>query len=199
MKLKMTFIMLVVLINVGFAFTLVLSTYYQSANDNSSKFSTVTGFFSGEIRNSETEFAEIIELLKQDKEIETKTIMGTSPAYSYNTNSSFIFTLFEEGEETDTVEDFITRKNWSEFELWYSGIISMPPHQENFHQIPDYLIFTYLDTVINEDATWYVSNQNFHIYSLLIDPEGPEIPTNFEVIYRSDVTNIIVYKINQEQ
>ena len=196
MKLKLIIVSLVLIINVGFTFTVILSSFYQSENENTSKFSTITSFFSGEIRNSETEFTKIIQLLKQDKDIETKTIMAISQAYSFNTNSNFIFTWFNEGEKTDTVEDFITRKNWSEFELWYSDFMSIHPHKSISHQMPDYLIFSYVDTVIDPGTTWYVSDQNFYIHSLLINPE---IPANFQVIYRSDDTNIIVYKINYDR
>ena len=73
----------------------ILSSFYQSENENTSKFSTITSFFSGEIRNSETEFTKIIQLLKQDKDIETVNL-------SYIIEELFINLMHKKyGEEND--------------------------------------------------------------------------------------------------
>lgn len=201
MNLKVIVISLILMINVIFGFTLLLSTFYQSEDENTSKFSTLISFFSGKIQRSDTDFTNIIQLLKQDKDIETKTIMAFSPAYSFHTNSNFIFTSFDEGEETDTVEDFITRKNWSEFEHWLSSNNSIPPHKDISHQIPDYLIYAYSNTVIDPDTTWYFSDQNFYIHSLLINPEDPGLQKFLNLVYSSNSgrNGIIIYEINFQE
>ena len=91
MKLKLLVISLILLINVGFAFTLLLSTFYQSEDESTSKFSTIISLFSGKLERSDTDFIKIIQLLEQDKDIKNKTIMAYNPSYSFHTNSEFIY------------------------------------------------------------------------------------------------------------
>ena len=198
MKLKLLVISLILLINVGFAFTLLLSTFYQSEDESTSKFSTIISLFSGKLERSDTDFIKIIQLLEQDKDIKNKTIMAYHLGYSFHTNSEFIFTSFDEGTQNDTVKDFITRKNWSEYDHWLSAINSIPPQRNQSEHIPDYLIYNFSDTVIDPTTTWYVDSQIFYIHSLLANPEDPNIPEFFESIYysHSGRGGIVVYKIN---
>ena len=198
MKLKLLVISLILLINVGFAFTLLLSTFYQSEDESTSKFSTIISLFSGKLERSDTDFIKIIQLLEQDKDIKNKTIMAYNPSYSFHTNSEFIYSSFDEGTQNDTVKDFITRKNWSEYDRWFSAINSIPPQRNQSERIPDYLIYEFSDTVIDPTTTWYVDAQIFYIHSLLANPEDPNIPEFFESIYysHSGIGGTVVYKIN---
>jgi len=199
MKLKLLVIALVLLINVGFAFTLLLSTFYQSEDESTSKFSTITSLLSSDkLKRSDTDFIKIVQLLEQDKDIKNKTIMAFHLGYSFHTNSEFIYASFDEGTENDTVKDFITRKNWSEYDRWYSAINSIPPQSNQSERIPDYLIYSFSDTIIDPSTTWYVDAQIFYIHSLLANPEDPNIPEFLEPIYfsHSGRDGIVVYKIN---
>ena len=198
MKLKLLVISLILLINVGFAFTLLLSTFYQSEDENTSKFSTITSLLSSDkLERSDTDFTKIVQLLEQDKDIKNKTIMADNPAYSFHTNSKFIYSSFDEGTQNDTVKDFITRKNWSEYDRWYSAINSFEVEYQS-ERIPDYLIYSFSDTVIDPTTTWYADAQIFYIHSLLANPEDPNIPEFLEPIYysHSGRDGIVVYKIN---
>ena len=197
MKLKLLVISLILLINVGFAFTLLLSTFYQSEDENTSKFSTMISLFSDKLKRSDTDFTKIVQLLEQDKDIKNKTIMAFHLGYSFHTNSEFIFTSFDEGTQNDTVKDFITRKNWSEYDRWYSAINSFEVEYQS-ERIPDYLIYGFSDTVIDPTTTWYANAQIFYIHSLLANPEDPNIPEFLELIYysHSGRDGIVVYKIN---
>ena len=198
MKLKLLVISLILLINVGFAFTLLLSTFYQSEDESTSKFSTITSLLSSDkLKRSDTDFTKIVQLLEQDKDIKNKTIMAFHLGYSFHTNSEFIFTSFDEGTQNDTVKDFITRKNWSEYDRWYSAINSFEVEYQS-ERIPDYLIYSFSDTVIDPTTTWYVDAQIFYIHSLLANPEDPNIPEFLEPIYysHSGSGGIVVYKIN---
>ena len=198
MKLKLLVISLILLINVGFAFTLLLSTFYQSEDENTSKFSTITSLLSSDkLERSDTDFTKIVQLLEQDKDIKNKTIMAFHLGYSFHTNSEFIFTSFDEGTQNDTVKDFITRKNWSEYDRWYSAINSFEVEYQS-ERIPDYLIYSFSDTVIDPTTTWYVDAQVFYIHSLLANPEDPNIPEFLEPIYysHSGRDGVVVYKIN---
>ena len=198
MKLKLLVISLILLINVGFAFTLLLSTFYQSEDESTSKFSTITSLLSSDkLKRSDTDFMKIVQLLEQDKDIKNKTIMAYHLGYSFHTNSEFIFTSFDEGTQNDTVKDFITRKNWSEYDRWYSAINSFEVEYQS-ERIPDYLIYSFSDTVIDLTTTWYADAQIFYIHSLLANPEDPNIPEFLEPIYysHSGRDGIVVYKIN---
>ena len=198
MKLKLLVISLILLINVGFAFTLLLSTFYQSEDENTSKFSTMINIFSDKLKRTDTDFIKIVQLLEQDEDIKNKTIMAFNPAYSFHTNSKFIYSSFDEGTQNDTVKDFITRKNWSEYDRWYSAINSIPPQKNQSERIPDYLIYSFSDTVIDPTTTWYADAQIFYIHSLLANPEDPNIPEFLEPIYysHSGSSGIVVYKVN---
>ena len=127
-----------------------------------------------------------------------KTIMTSTPAYSFHTNSKFIYAGFDEGTQNDTVKDFITRKNWSEHDRWFSAINSIPPQSIQSERIPDYLIYNFSDTVIDPTTTWYADAQIFYIHSLLANPEDPNIPEFLEPIYysHSGSGGIVVYKVN---
>ena len=198
MKLKLLVISLILLINVGFAFTLLLSTFYQSEDESTSKFSTITSLLSSDkLKRSDTDFTKIVQLLEQDKDIKNKTIMAYHLGYSFHTNSEFIYASFDEGTQNDTVKDFITRKNWSEYDRWYSAINSFEVEYQS-ERIPDYLIYSFSDTVIDPTTTWYVDAQIFYIHSLLANPEDPNIPEFLEPIYysHSGRDGVVVYKIN---
>ena len=198
MKLKLLVISLILLINVGFAFTLLLSTFYQSEDESTSKFSTITSLLSSDkLKRSDTDFTKIVQLLEQDKDIKNKTIMAANPAYSFHTNSKFIYSSFDEGTQNDTVKDFITRKNWSEYDRWFSAINSFEVEYQS-ERIPDYLIYSFSDTVIDPTTTWYADAQIFYIHSLLANPEDPNIPEFLEPIYysHSGRDGVVVYKIN---
>ena len=198
MKLKLLVISLILLINVGFAFTLLLSTFYQSEDENTSKFSTITSLLSSDkLKRSDTDFTKIVQLLEQDKDIKNKTIMAFHLGYSFHTNSEFIYASFDEGTQNDTVKDFITRKNWSEYDRWFSAINSFEVEYQS-ERIPDYLIYSFSDTVIDPTTTWYVDAQIFYIHSLLANPEDPNIPEFLEPIYysHSGSSGIVVYKVN---
>ena len=73
--------------------------------------------------------------------------MASSKTYSYYTDSKLIYAQFTEGPESGTIKDFITKKDWSYYERYFSAINSIPA-QENLDikQNPDYLIYTYTTT-----------------------------------------------------
>ena len=197
MKFVLLAVSLILLINVVFSFGLLLSTFYQSENNDSSKFSTLNSFFSGDIKRSDEDFEKILELLKRDNDIENKYIMSYDSSYSFYTNSKFIFTDFSEGSENDSIMDFITKKNWSSFDHWLSSTNSIPPQKTTSKQIPDYLIYGFSNTVVDPTATWY-DEQLFHIHSLLVNPEDQNLPEFLNPIYftNSSRGGVVVYEVN---
>ncbi|KAF6245765.1 hypothetical protein [Nitrosopumilus sp. b2] len=197
MKFTIIIISVILFANILFSFGLLLSTFYQSDDDNSSKFSTIFSLYSGKIKHTDDDFKKILDILKTDNNLKNKFIMSYDSSYSYYTNSNFIFTDFSEGMKDDTVEDFITKKNWSYFDRWLSSTNSIPAQSIDSINIPDYLIYRFSHTVVDPSATWY-DQQSFHIHSLLSNPNTKNLPEFLNVVYFSNSTKggIVVYEIN---
>ena len=197
MKLNLIIISLFLLVSIGFTFMLTLGTFYQSENSTDSKFDILDSLLAGELKNSEEDVRKIIQLLKQDENIEDKFIMTSSKTYPYYTNSKLIYTQFTEGSPDDTIEDFITKKNWSDYERYFSANNSIPfYHNIDMIQTPDYLIYKYSNIIDDPNTTWYKDDDS-HII-ILQNPEDPNIPKFLNPIYSSVFGNggIVVYEVN---
>ena len=209
MKFNLIVIALFLLVSIGFTFMLTLSTFYQNENSTDSKFDILDSFISGELKNSEEDIRKIIQLLKQDENIEDKFIMTSSKTYPYHTNSKLIFAQFTEGTPNGTIKDFITKKNWSDYELRFSAHNSIPfvpkagmqkmwPFYNNMDviQTPDYIIYSYSNIIDDPNTTWYKDDDS-HII-ILQNPENPDIPKFLNSIFLSTGGNggIVVYEVN---
>ena len=197
MKLNLIIISLFLLVSIGFTFMLTLGTFYQSENSTDSKFDILDSLLAGELKNSEEDVRKIIQLLKQDENIEDKFIMTSSKTYAYHTNAKLIYTQFTEGSPDDTIEDFITKKNWSDYERYFSANNSIPfYHNIDMIQTPDYLIYNYSNIIDDPNTTWYKDDDS-HII-ILQNPEDPNIPKFLNPIYSSVFGNggIVVYEVN---
>ena len=199
MKLNLIIISLFLLVSIGFTFMLTLGTFYQSENSTDSKFDILDSFISGELKNSEEDIRKIIQLLKQDENIEDKFIMTSEKTYAYHTNAKLIYTQFTEGSPDDTIEDFITKKNWSDYERYFSANNSIPfYHNIDMIQTPDYLIYNYSNIIDDPNTTWYKDDDS-HII-ILQNPENPDIPKFLNLIFFSTGGNggVVVYEVNLE-
>jgi len=197
MKLNLIIISLFLLVSIGFTFMLTLGTFYQSENSTDSKFDILDSLLAGELKNSEEDVRKIIQLLKQDENIEDKFIMTSSKTYPYYTNSKLIYTQFTEGSPDDTIEDFITKKNWSDYERYFSANNSIPfYHNIDMIQTPDYLIYSYSNIIDDPNTTWYKDDDS-HII-ILQNPENPDTPKFLNSIFFSTGGNggIVVYEVN---
>ena len=197
MKFNLIVIALFLLVSIGFTFMLTLSTFYQNENSTDSKFSILDGLLTGELKSSEEDVRKIIQLLKQDENIEDKFIMTSSKTYPYNTNSKLIFAQFTEGTPNGTIKDFITKKNWSDYERYFSANNSIPfYHNIDMIQTPDYLIYNYSNIIDDPNTTWYKDDDS-HII-ILQNPENPDIPKFLNSIFFSTGGNggIVVYEVN---
>ena len=117
---------------------------------------------------------------------------------SYHIQSKSVFANFNEGPENDAIENYILIKNWSDIELMYSNVHSKPIDRHNItNPIPDYIIYTPQKMTIVEYG-WQPRDQLEYL-KILSDPNNKEIPSNFELIYQSDLPQkVIVYKINHD-
>ena len=103
--------------------------------------------------------------------------------------------VFSEGNSDDTILDYISRNNWSDYELFESNIHSFPPDRhDKYHPLPDYLV--YQPIIRYPDEIWYDTGGSEKLDALL-NPNDPRIPTNFELLYQSDKAQLVVYKIHK--
>jgi len=132
------------------------------------------------------------DLLSTEPNIENSYIMVPHHHYHYYVGSNTVLGLMSEGPSDDTIENYITRKNWNDIEVFHSNMLSHPIDRQNiFHPKPNYIIYEF-------DPP---SERYQHDYlQTLKDPQNSEIPESFENIYYSDKTGIIfvVYKINHD-
>ena len=130
-----------------------------------------------------SKYVEIGEILSKEPNIENKIVMANSNNYAHYANSKFLYTQFNEGDKNDTIESFIKRENWSEYQIKVSNVASIPTDRNGIYDsIPDYLIY---------DGNIDIKKN----LQVLKNPNDPRIPENFELIYRSDKTGIMIYKI----
>ena len=132
------------------------------------------------------EIKEIGEMLSMEPNIENKYIMTDGNAFAYYANSKYVFVRFDEGPQDATIMEYVTREGWSDFELAFSNIECIPNDRYNiYNPVPDYLI--------------YLDKQN-KIPSLRVlqNPDDPNIPKNFELLYENDKSGIFVYKIEHK-
>ena len=138
----------------------------------------------------------LIDELKKQPGIEQSVIMSSYFYLPYHIQSKSVFANFNEGPENDSVENYILRKNWDDIELMYSNVHSKPIDRHNItNPIPDYIIYTPQKMTIVEHG-WQPRDQLEYL-KILSEPNNKEIPSNFELIYQSDLPRkVIVYKIN---
>ena len=130
-----------------------------------------------------SKYVEIGEILSKEPNIENKIVMANNNNYAHYANSKFLYTQFNEGDKNDTIESFIKRENWSKYEIKIANTVNIPPDRNGIYDpIPDYLIY---------DGNIDVKKN----LQVLKNPNDPRIPENFELIYRSDKTGIMIYKI----
>ena len=139
------------------------------------------------------EIKTIGDILNKQPNIENSYVMIPAYHYAYYINGNTVYGEFSEGISDDTFENYVTRKNWKDVEIFHSNIVSQPMDRQNINNPkPDYLIY-----VLNE----LDGGPNQHEYlKNLANPESSLIPENFEVLYFSSKSNIthVIYKINYE-
>ena len=127
---------------------------------------------------------EIGDILSKEPDIQNKYIITGDQTYAYLAGSKMIYThVFDEGNENDSISSFIAQENWSDLEKATSKAGSKPPDRfSKYNPLPDYIVY---------DERY--GHDNFQI---LFEPNNPNIPSNFELVYISNSTGVVVYKIN---
>ena len=198
-KLHLSSIIIVIIIltlNSGYTYKHIDAAIY--GNPISSLENEFANIFQTRLISDNTlyDFLLISEILKTQSGIEESYVMANEPSISFYSNSNYIRATFSEGNSDDSILDYISRKNWSDSELFESNIHSFPPDRYNkYHPFPDYLV--YQPIIRYPDTSWYDEGVATEKLDILLDPNDPRIPTNFEFLFKSDKTQTVLYKIHE--
>ena len=198
-NLQILVLFLIILLNMGFSYKLFSAILYSDSYDGIvpeiNKILSNENYF----YNSTIIYKEVGDVLKQQKGIEDSYVMANLPNYSFYANSNFLYTDFDSGIPSDSLQDFIEQKNWSELELYSSQLFSYPRTTEYLSYIvPDYIVYS-PHVSIDNDLIWYQKDHPTADISLLANPDSIDFPKNFELLYHFDKSNTFVYKIHHEQ
>ncbi|MEK6947095.1 MAG: hypothetical protein AABX32_05815 [Nanoarchaeota archaeon] len=184
-------ISIIILLNIGFSYKLFTSTLYGDSFESiESEFSKI---LQPKFENSVNEYQFIGNLLKNQSNIENSYIMAELVNYAYYSGGKFLYTDFREGIPSDSIHDFIKRKNWSEYDRYISNIHSYPRDKNDlFNPIPDYVIYRKIP--YDNNTTWFQKPTFYADVSILEHPDS--LPPYFELLYHSNNTNTFVYKIH---
>ena len=191
----------VLLTNIGFSYKLFDYNLYDHGGAGEGGHKGVVGEFYSLFQETEPKIQagenlmKIADILSKQPDIENSYVMSPHLSYAYYTNSKQIWTNFTQGMKDDTINQFVTRQNWSPHDIYFSNSSSYPVDRNNLHEnIADYLVY-YQPSSDYGNTTWYFKPVISNL-QILLDPENPDIPSNFEFLYKSDRTQTVVYKIH---
>lgn len=194
-KVAVILVILVLLGNVIFSYRTILVYFYGELPSDLKN--ELNKFFNTEPRHQAgKEIKEIGDILAKQPGIKHSYVMSDSVAYSYYAKSKFLFTSFQGGIRGDAINKFVTRENWSDYDVYFSNLNSHPPDRKNIYRpIPDYIIYHKPREAYDINPLDREKNQ-YEDLKILADPTNPKIPSNFEFLYKDNRTGVTVYKIN---
>jgi 4-amino-4-deoxy-L-arabinose transferase-like glycosyltransferase len=193
---KITSIILgiIILANIGFAYYLFEFYLFDESYDGIiNEINEIFLFESLEARGLEVK--EIGEFLATQKNIEDSYVMSDWRGYSYYANSKLLYATFGEGVKGDNLNEFVSRENWSPYEKWFSDFNSYPMDRHGkIKPIANFLVYEAKKP--NGIVPTKLESGQFSDLEILFDPNNTDIPKNFELIYKSNKTGTVVYKIH---
>ena len=175
-------ISLILLVNLGYSY--VTLEVITTGNSVDFILENLKYPLSEKINPNKHDLDSIVTILKSQPNIENSYVMASYTYFANIVGAKSLGVLFQEGPEGDSIDNYITRKNWKSWQTYFSNISSEPMDRHNLnHPVPDYLIY---------------NPKSFHLESLkvLADPTNSVIPKNFELLYKSPYSGITAYKIN---
>jgi hypothetical protein len=142
------------------------------------------------------------DFLSRQPNIENSYVMSHWWSIAYYADSKLIYTDFKEGVEGDELNKYVTRENWSSYDIWWSNINSHPADRYDLLDLkPDYIVYepnttSLLESKQLKDANTFGYLGQYKDLEILADIGNPSIPGNFELIYVSNSTGAVIYKIN---
>ena len=192
-------IILLIVINLGVSVRSIdFWIFEQDAEENHANF--LNEFMNiierGELTERGYEQKLIGDILAKQVGIEDSLVMSSNHTITYYANSNRLYATFNEGVKNDPLEKYFTRENWSLKDLDESNLFSNPSNIDKMkNTMPDYVVYYPFPKMNPDDPNIYEKTQAADLW-ILNDPKNPNIPSNFEVIYKSDISQYIVYKIN---
>jgi len=140
------------------------------------------------------EMKQVSKILANQPGIENSYLMASNNSWLYYVDTNLIITGFQEGIKNDPIEKFVTRENWSDWDIWYNNLNNHPADRYNKNKpVPDYLIY---NIPVKHPWKYDLDQTQYEDLKILLDPSNPKIPSNFELLYKSDKTDLVLYKIN---
>lgn len=186
-------ITLLIMVNLGYSYKVLQYSLYDNVTVSSLE-NEIYGLShqNEKIIEKGWEYKIIGDILSQQPKIEDSYVMATHDAYSFYSNSKFLYTDFIEGKTNNSINDFMLRKDWTEYERVISNLHSMPIDRHDlFDPKPDYLIFE----PTNHTISYFLTPRSEELNRILSDPNNKNIPDNFKVMYQNKETGRILYKI----
>ena len=186
-------ITLLVIINLGYSYKVQQYSLYDNVTVSSLENEIYDLFHQNEkIIERGWEYKIIGDILSQQPKIEDSYVIARFNAYSFYSNSKFVYTDFIEGKANNSINDFMLRKDWTKYERFISNLHSMPMDRHDlFDPKPDYLIFE----PSNNTDLYYLTPRSEELNRILSDPNNENIPDNFKVLYQNKETGRILYKL----
>jgi 4-amino-4-deoxy-L-arabinose transferase-like glycosyltransferase len=200
-KIIIVTLILLFLINVGFS-SEVLKFYMYDDKYDGIKNQLIKTLSGVPLQERGIDIKEMGDFLSKQPDIENSYVMAHWWSIPYYADSKFIYTDFKEGIEGDNLNKFVNRENWNSYDRWWSNIASHPADRYDLlNSKPDYIVYEPNTTEYLESKKLKGSNlfQNLGQYKdleILADVGNPSIPSNFKLIYISNNTGAVIYKIN---
>lgn len=192
-KISLIIFTVIILVNIGYSFSVVQYSLY----DNVDIPSLEKGIFvlDKEITPKGKELKIIGDILSKQPGIEESYVMSSHNGYSFYSNSKYLHTHFFEGNAGNSINEFVLREDWTDFQKFVSNLHSMPIDRHDLVKPKaDYLIYE----PQNHDNVYLSTDRSYELEEILSEPNHQKIPENFEVLYNSPESKIIAYKINWE-
>ena len=180
-------IMIILLLNILFSTVFLVIKFNEVQFENFNELPSL-------VLNSKNHHGDVFEttqfLNDNYPNISNSYIMVSNIAYPYYLDAKWITVTWQEGSVNDSIENYLLRQNWKDWELYISNIHSNPmDRNDQYNPIPDYII------IPQNVSERYLIKHDFPI-DILTDPTNSKIPSYIEHIFTSSAgTN--VYKINR--
>ena len=189
------------LVNVGFSYEVLKFYIYEDEYEGIKNqiIKTLSGI---PLQERGTEMKEIGDFLAKQPDIENSYVMSHWRSIAYYSDSKFIYVEFNEGVKGDNLNKYMTRENWSPYTIWWSNINSHPADRYDLIKPrADYVVYEPNTTALLEKKQLSGSHTfedlgQYKELEILSDIGNPSIPENFELIYVSNKTGTVVYKIH---
>jgi len=197
-KIIITIILIVLLVNLAHSYKSVENYMYEQ-EPYSGILNEITKTFQRNepLVENGMEMKQISEILAKQPGIENSYLMAPSNSWLYYVDGlSLLITDFQAGVKGDPIEKFLTRENWSDWDIWINNLSSDPydRHGKNIGVVPDYLIYSETRVQLWK---YDIDQTQYEDLKILADPSNPKIPSYLELLYKSDKTDLVLYKINK--